>query len=170
MRTLKCAGFKDMLFFHSWSMCMLGCTHLIVSRCVLSPLYFSLSFPFCFHLPPASRTLLDILLPSTSCVSSALATNIPSHISATFEMLTEIVWRWGEWCKLMWMSQNDICYYIQWAFTVTHTQTSSVAESNQHIYSNTVLQYIFIFCYVILPLKYILEGNTVLYITFIWQL
>lgn len=51
------------------------CTHSIVSRCVLSPLS---PFLFCFHLPPAStslRTLLNILLSSTSCVSSALGTN-----------------------------------------------------------------------------------------------
>lgn len=74
MHTLKCIKFKDMLFFYSWSMCTSDCTHSIVSRCVLSPL--PLSLPpslFSFLLPPTSSslwTLLNILLPSTFCVSS----------------------------------------------------------------------------------------------------
>lgn len=74
MHTLKCTKFKDTLFFYSWSMCTSDCTHSIVSRCVLSPL--PLSFPpslFSFLLPPTSSslwTLLNILLPFTSCVSS----------------------------------------------------------------------------------------------------
>lgn len=64
--------------------------------CALSSLPLSLSLslsslpsPLCFHLPPAStslRTLLDNLLPSTSCVSPALGATYPlSHVRCIYD-------------------------------------------------------------------------------------
>lgn len=64
-----------MLFFYGWSMCMSGCTHSIVSRCVLSlPLLptLSLPFPFISHRPAPHFKLLSV-----SCQLSALGATSP---------------------------------------------------------------------------------------------
>ncbi len=109
--------------FIAESMCTSDCTHSIVSRCVLSPLYLSL-FPFAFisHRPPprfelssTSSSLFHIL-----CVISS-GRNIPFYTSATFMTSTKIVlfvWiskknhSWSKNCRQLWAFVVLIC--LRW--------------------------------------------------------
>lgn len=87
---VHCAGFKDMLFLHSWSMCMSDLAASIVSRCVcafsmsLSPSLPLSSLFLCFHHPPLP--CFQHFSSSSSFLQSACVIisgyNKPCHIPA----------------------------------------------------------------------------------------